>query len=83
VSTLSTAPNPYGLACNLAVVTNGASVFCILLCKSASCISSNANTVSCAKSCCCLCFLGSLCQSVPLLICYHFSQFTALLFGDR
>ena len=79
VVTLLARPNANGLALDLRVLANWTGVLAGPLGHGRACITSNGHTVACSESCCCACFLGSLCQSVPLLFCHEFSKFHASL----
>ena len=79
VAALLTRPDADGLALDLRVLADWAGVLSGTLGHSRACISANGHTIACSESCCCACFLGSLCQSVPLLFCHEFSKFHASL----
>ena len=79
VAALLARPNADGLSLDLLVLTNGAGVLARSLGHGRACVSADGYTVACSESCGCACFLGSLCQSVPLLFCYKFSKFHASL----
>lgn len=81
VTALLAGPNADRGALDLRVLTHGAGVLVRSLGHRSASVSTNGHTVSSSKSGGCTGFLGSLCQSVPLLFCHEFSEFHASLLG--
>ena len=79
VAAFFAAPNADRLAFDLLVLTNRTGVLPGPLGHGRACVSSYGYTVSGSESGRCTGFLGSLCQSVPLLFCYEFSKFHTTL----
>lgn len=81
VVTFLAGPNAHRDPSDFLVLANRAGVPAGPLGHSRSGVASDGNTVPSSKPCCCASLLGSLCQSVPLRLCYHFSKFNASLLG--
>ncbi len=79
VAALLAGPDANRLALDFLVLTNRAGVLSGTLGHGRACVSSHGYTVSGSESGRCTGFLGSLCQSVPLLFCYKFSKFHTTL----
>ena len=79
VVTFLAGPDAHRDPSNFLVLANRAGVLTGALGHGRSSVAPDGNAVPGAKPCRCASLLGSLCQSVPLRLCYHFPKFNASL----